>query len=775
PVAAFTSAPTTAPAPVADAAPPVIDEELRQVFLDEMDDEIASLRKHFPLWRADPEETENLKTVRRSFHTLKGSGRLVGALALGDFAWKIENMLNRVLDRSITASPPLLHVVGYAIGALPRFRDELSRHERSSFAMEGFSAAIDRLCAGDTSPIDESSFAAPAAPAVVEAPAAETAQVDTPVAETPAVEAAPIDHAFVAEAPVAASEPPVAEPVIKAPLVLELVPMTEGELPVEIKPPAAVEPPAASEPEHAAEGEHELEKEPAAKTEWFELEPLVELKEPVEEEPHAATAHFADTLDLAEDLRAAETHEAAEPLFAAAPETETPAEPGPAAASAPHVDQLLLEVLRSEADAHLAVVDAAVARGREAPLTVRDELVRAVHTLNGAFAMVEAPQMAHLLAPVESWLARSHNAGRTLDADGIAALESVSASAKQTLAALEGTGAAMPDTAELTARIVAWRDGVSAAESIIDDAEPSVADEFADFAEELEHATPHFAGDAPAEMAEPVETAAHGEVSLEDDDIEALIAGFADETSTHEAGSAEVPAEMAEFMDLTGLDAAPVADAPAHVSETPPVEADTALSPDDFEAAIAANETLLSRTIPAEPPVAEEVAPPAHAETEHVAFADEQSLHEAAEEALPQASHEPVAAEEAPSSFADAPSPEPTHAPEFFSPPAPAEPAYEPPVRASAPADAVLPVPDIDEDLLDIFVLEAQEILDRTDTLVLRLRGAPGDTGLLDGLRRDLHTIKGGANMSALASIGELGHAMESLLEGAVENGRELD
>ena len=39
--------------------------------------------------------SDALVTVRRSFHTLKGSGRMVGARDLGEFAWSIENLLNR--------------------------------------------------------------------------------------------------------------------------------------------------------------------------------------------------------------------------------------------------------------------------------------------------------------------------------------------------------------------------------------------------------------------------------------------------------------------------------------------------------------------------------------------------------------------------------------------------------------------------------------------------------------------------------------------------------
>ncbi|HET9836149.1 MAG TPA: Hpt domain-containing protein, partial [Rhodanobacteraceae bacterium] len=70
-----------------------IDEDIREVFVEEVGEEIASIREHLPAWKADPENLETLKSVRRSFHTLKGSGRLVGALALGEFSWKVENML----------------------------------------------------------------------------------------------------------------------------------------------------------------------------------------------------------------------------------------------------------------------------------------------------------------------------------------------------------------------------------------------------------------------------------------------------------------------------------------------------------------------------------------------------------------------------------------------------------------------------------------------------------------------------------------------------------
>ena len=51
-----------------------------------------------------------------------------------------------------------------------------------------------------------------------------------------------------------------------------------------------------------------------------------------------------------------------------------------------------------------------------------------------------------------------------------------------------------------------------------------------------------------------------------------------------------------------------------------------------------------------------------------------------------------------------------------------------------------------------------------------RLREAPQAREYMIDLKRDLHTLKGGARMASLEEIGGLGHAMETMLE-AVDAG----
>jgi chemosensory pili system protein ChpA (sensor histidine kinase/response regulator) len=80
---------------------PAVDDELRDVFLEETDEMLEALREYFPRWLADVENTSALTEIRRAFHTLKGSGRMVRALILGELAWAVENLLNRVLERSV--------------------------------------------------------------------------------------------------------------------------------------------------------------------------------------------------------------------------------------------------------------------------------------------------------------------------------------------------------------------------------------------------------------------------------------------------------------------------------------------------------------------------------------------------------------------------------------------------------------------------------------------------------------------------------------------------
>ena len=102
-----------------------IDEEVMEIFLEEADEEATSIAQNLRAWQDDINNNEALTTLRRSFHTIKGSGRIVGATDIGEFAWAIENMLNRVIDKTIAADAGVFNVLAMARDALPQFINKL--------------------------------------------------------------------------------------------------------------------------------------------------------------------------------------------------------------------------------------------------------------------------------------------------------------------------------------------------------------------------------------------------------------------------------------------------------------------------------------------------------------------------------------------------------------------------------------------------------------------------------------------------------------------------
>ena len=97
--------------PPIGAKPVHIDPELLALYIEEAREEVARIGKLFPAWEQNPLETEALSGVRRAFHTLKGSGRMVGATDIAEFAWSIENLLNRVIDNTLQRSPAILAAI----------------------------------------------------------------------------------------------------------------------------------------------------------------------------------------------------------------------------------------------------------------------------------------------------------------------------------------------------------------------------------------------------------------------------------------------------------------------------------------------------------------------------------------------------------------------------------------------------------------------------------------------------------------------------------------
>lgn len=93
------------------------DPEIREIFIEEVQEIIEFLEEALPQWLAEPTNTAILTDIRRSYHTLKGSGRMAGALSSGELAWSVEEMLNRVMSNSITLTEDIQKLV-YSVATL---------------------------------------------------------------------------------------------------------------------------------------------------------------------------------------------------------------------------------------------------------------------------------------------------------------------------------------------------------------------------------------------------------------------------------------------------------------------------------------------------------------------------------------------------------------------------------------------------------------------------------------------------------------------------------
>ncbi|MGV8923527.1 MAG: Hpt domain-containing protein, partial [Thermomonas sp.] len=291
-----------------DAAGEEIDDEIREIFIEEFEEQINDLDQLLPVWRRAPDDAEHLRPIRRVFHTLKGSGRLVGAKTLGEFSWHVENMLNRVLDGSRPASHAVVSFVSQVRDALPQLLAALKGEAAVSIDLSAMQAVCDRLGAGEE-------------------------------------------------------------------VLLDVLPIGG-----------------------------------------------------------AATVHDA----------VATEHEEI-------PSSET---------VAVEVDPVLLEILSGEVGSHLETIDAWLAQARAGDSDVNDGLLRALHTLNGAFAMTEVPSVTAFTAPTEGYVKRLLSASTPAGVDGIAAIGEVAEAIRSSTAALQFTPTQVPVYTALVNHIAGLRDGL---------------------------------------------------------------------------------------------------------------------------------------------------------------------------------------------------------------------------------------------------------------------------------------------------------------------------
>ena len=110
-----------------------VDEDIREIFIEEVEEVVADLEDFLPIWQQDAQDLTPLTEVRRGFHTLKGSGRMVGAFSISEMAWSIENLLNRLLDKTLPVTDEVVALVTETTKHLPAMLADFAAQNPPSF------------------------------------------------------------------------------------------------------------------------------------------------------------------------------------------------------------------------------------------------------------------------------------------------------------------------------------------------------------------------------------------------------------------------------------------------------------------------------------------------------------------------------------------------------------------------------------------------------------------------------------------------------------------
>ncbi|MDM0043116.1 Hpt domain-containing protein [Variovorax dokdonensis] len=169
----------TGPAPL-EALPETFvtelaEDDLQNIFLDEAREVVENGLVAVGELDHDPTDVGELTILRRAFHTLKGSSRMVGLTDFGDAAWAMEQVLNTWLADQRPATPELLGGASTALRDFGAWVEAIASGEPHSWQAAPFNDLAQSLASGQIT------IAAPApavAPSVLAAAARQIAADD---------------------------------------------------------------------------------------------------------------------------------------------------------------------------------------------------------------------------------------------------------------------------------------------------------------------------------------------------------------------------------------------------------------------------------------------------------------------------------------------------------------------------------------------------------------------------------------------------------------------
>ena len=218
----------------ADAEP-----ELVEIFLEEANEVLVTMGEACEVCQNTPDDQESLTVIRRAFHTLKGSGRMVGLNELGETGWRFEQLMNGWLAEKKSANSDLLRLLERARGVFQDWVDALQSNQPVALPVPALLAALERVARGDALDV-----AAVEPVAVLESPVME-AVADIAEPETTHAAEAAIEHVAEAETAWMAPAVSVDEPAVE----YDAAPLAD----IELSQPDSVEAAAEAEPQQGEE------------------------------------------------------------------------------------------------------------------------------------------------------------------------------------------------------------------------------------------------------------------------------------------------------------------------------------------------------------------------------------------------------------------------------------------------------------------------------------------------------------------------------------------
>ena len=144
-----TMAITIVPAPTAAASQiqevDFEEDDLRDIFLEEAREVTANGQEAVRVLGTEPGDINQLTVLRRVFHTLKGSSRMVGLNEFGEAAWAMEQLFNGWLAEQKSASEHLLRLSQETLAGFSRWIEDIATDQDGAWAAGAFRTSAEAM------------------------------------------------------------------------------------------------------------------------------------------------------------------------------------------------------------------------------------------------------------------------------------------------------------------------------------------------------------------------------------------------------------------------------------------------------------------------------------------------------------------------------------------------------------------------------------------------------------------------------------------------------